>query len=76
MQVVRLKGVGASLAPMLLREAKEHTCPQSSYIEWASLASSGQHHQALGKPCTNTVLTLSRVKGMRGTALVLRNKAD
>lgn len=73
---MRLKGAGASTAPMLLREAKEHTCPQSSCIEWASLASSGQHHQALGKPCADEVLPLGRVKGMRGTALVLRNKAD
>lgn len=64
-----LKGIGAHKAPVLPGEDTEHACPQSSCIERASLASSGHHYQALGKPCANAVLG-----GMRGMTLVLRNK--
>lgn len=71
-----LKGAGASISLMLLREAKEHTCPQGSCRERASLASSGQHYQALGETCAKVVLTLSIVKGIRGMSWVLRNQAD
>lgn len=60
---------GAHKAPVLPGEAKEHMCPQSSCVQRASLASSGHHYQALGKPCANAVL-----RGMRGMTLVLRNK--
>lgn len=58
----RLKGVGASTVPVLLREAKGHSRPQSSYTERASLASSGHHSQTLGIPCTDAVPTLRAAK--------------
>lgn len=64
-----LKGVGAHKAPVLPGEAKEHTCPQSSCIERASLASSGHHYQALGKPCANAVLRAMLVLGNKGLSL-------